>query len=257
LPSQKPVVPQVEAFCAVHCPVGSVAPAVIGVQVPALPCSAHDMHLNPQVVAQQAPCAQTPLPHSVPPPQTAPSGLRPHDPAALQEEGGAQSASAVQDDLHAAEPQANGAQEVASGVEQVPAPSQVAGGVNVAPGEGQLAAAHGVPWTYFWQAPAWHLPFVPQLVPPLSVQAEAGSGAPVATAVQVPMVPVSAQETQEPAQAVAQQIPCAQLPDRHSPFVEQAAPVGLRPHEALVQTFPVEQLASALQLEKQRVPLQM
>jgi hypothetical protein len=40
-------------------------------------------------------------------------------------------------------------------------------------------------------------------------------------------------------------------------LIEHDAPLGLRPHEALVQTFPVEQLASALQLEKQRVPLQM
>lgn len=250
------MVPQVEAFCAVHCPVGSVPPAVIGEQVPALPCSAHDMHLDPQVVAQQTPCAQTPLPHSLPPSQTAPSGLRPHDPA-LQEAGAAQSASAVQDDLHTAAPQANGAQELDIGVTQAPAPSQVAAGVNVVPVVGQLAVAQGVPCTYFWQAPAWHLPSVPQLAPPLSTQAAAGSGAPVATAVQVPAVPVSAHETQEPVQAVAQQTPCAQLPDRHSPLVEQAAPVGLRPHEALVQTFPVEQLASVLQLEKQRVPLQM
>lgn len=251
------MVPQVEVFWAVHCPVGSVPPTAIGVQVPALPCSAQDVHLEPQVVAQQAPCAQTPLPHSVPPAQTAPNGLRPHDPALLQEAGGAQSASAVQDDLQTAAPQANGAQELDIGVTQVPAPSQMAAGVKVVPVDGQLAPVQGVPCTYFWQAPAWHLPSVPQLAPPLSTQASAGSGAPVATDVQVPRVPVSAHETQEPAQAVAQQIPCAQLPDRHSPLVEQAAPVGLRPQEALVQTFPVEQLASALQLEKQRVPLQM
>jgi hypothetical protein len=36
LPSQKPVVPQVEALCVVHCPVGSVPLTAIGVQVPAL-----------------------------------------------------------------------------------------------------------------------------------------------------------------------------------------------------------------------------
>ena len=244
-----------EALCVVHCPVGSVPLTAIGVQVPALAWSAHDMHLEAQVVAQQAPCAQMPLPHSVPPPQTAPSGLSPHDPA-LHEAGGAQSASAVQDDLHTAAPQANGAQELDIGVTQVPAPSQVAAGVNVVPVEGQLAAAQGVLLTYFWQAPAWHLPSVPQLVPPLSTQAAAGSGAPVATAVQVPIVPVSAQETQEPAQAETQQTPWAQLADRHSVLVEHDAPLGLSPHEALLQTFPVEQLASALQLEKQRVPLQ-
>jgi hypothetical protein len=204
--------------------------------------------LEAQVVAQQTPCAQMPLPHSVPPAQTAPSDLSPHDPA-LQEAGGAQSASAVQDDLHTAAPQANGAQELDSGVTQVPAPSQVAAGVNVVPAEGQLAAAHGVFWTYFWQAPAWHLPSVPQLALPMSTQAPAGSGAPVATAVQVPMVPVSAHETQEPAQAETQQTPWAQFADRHSVFTEHDAPLGFSPHEALEQTFPVEQLAFALQLE--------
>lgn len=206
------MVPQVEALCVVHWPVGSVPLAAIGVQVPALPCSAHDVHLDAQAVAQQAPCAQMPLPHSVPPPQTAPSGLSPHDPA-LQEAGEAQSASAVHDDLHTAAPQANGAHELDTGITQVPAPSQVAAGVKVVPAGGQLAAAHGVPWTYFWQAPPWHLPLVPQLAPPLSTQAAAGSGAPVATAVQVPMVPVSAHETQEPAQAETQQTPWAQLAD--------------------------------------------
>ena len=44
-------------------------------------------------------------------------------------------------------------------------------------------------------------------------------------------------------QAVAQQIPCAQVAERHSALVEQEPPLGLRPHELAVQTFPVEHSA--------------
>ena len=90
------------------------------------------------------PIAQIPLLHSIPSPQVAPLGLRPHDPP-LQTPGGAQSASAVQDDLHTAVPQRNGKHEVADGVTQVPAPSHVAPGVNVVVFAGQVAILHGVP----------------------------------------------------------------------------------------------------------------
>jgi hypothetical protein len=230
--------------------------AAIGVQVPALAGSAHDTHLEAQAVRQQAPWAQIPLPHSVPLLQTAPGDLRPQEPA-LQEAGGAQSASAVQDDLHTPVPQAKGAQELDVGFTQLPAPSQVDAGVNVVPVAGQLAPAHGVPCTYFWQAPPWHLPLVPQVVPPWSTQVSVGSGIPAGTAAQVPIMPVRAQDWQAPAQAETQQTPWAQLLDLHSDLVEQKAPLGLRPHELLVQTFPGEQSASAVQPVKQRAPLQM
>jgi hypothetical protein len=132
--------------------VGSIPLAAIGVQVPALAASAHDMHFEAQAVRQQTPWAQIPLPHSLPLLQTALGGLRPQEPA-LQEAGGAQSASAVQDDLHTPVPQAKGAQELDIGVPQLPAPSQVEAGVNVVPVAGQVALAQGVPCTYFWQAP--------------------------------------------------------------------------------------------------------
>ena len=52
------------------------------------------------------------------------------------------------------------------GLTQVPAPSQAAPAVNVVPPDGQLAATHDVPCAYFWQAPAAHLPLVPQLAAP-------------------------------------------------------------------------------------------
>jgi hypothetical protein len=102
------------------------------------------MQLPAHAVLQQAPWAQMVLAHSPPSPQIAPSGLSPHDPP-LQTPGGAQSASAVQVDLQAATPQRNGKHDVAGGVTQVPAPSQLAVGVRVAVPDGQLAILHGVP----------------------------------------------------------------------------------------------------------------
>jgi hypothetical protein len=255
LPSQKPVVPQLAAPCALHFPAGSVPLAATGEQVPAAPVSAQDKHVPVQAVPQQTPWAQMVLLHSVPLEQTAPFGLSPHDPE-MQDAGMAQSLSVAQVALQAFVPQANGKQEDDEGIPQVPAPSQVPPGVKVVPLVGQLAFWQEVPGRYFSQAPAWHLPSVPQLVAPLSVQLPAGSG-PAATAVHWPMVPVIAHERQAPAQAVAQQTPCAQNVDWHSTLFEQNAPIGLRPQELFVQTFPVEHELLSLQLEKQRAPLQI
>jgi hypothetical protein len=127
--------------------------------------------------------------------------------------------------------------------------------VKVVPDVGQVAFWQEVPCWYFSQAPAWHFPSVPQLGAPLSMQLPAGSG-PEATAVHCPIVPVMAHDRQAPAQAVAQQTPCAQNADLHSTLFEQKAPIGLRPQELAVQTFPVEHELLSVQLEKQRAPLQ-
>jgi hypothetical protein len=83
---------------------GSVPPAGTGVQVPALPVSAHDMHVDPQAVPQQTPCAQIPVLHSVPPAQVAPVDFSPHDPL-VQTAGAAQSAFEVHVALQVAAPQ--------------------------------------------------------------------------------------------------------------------------------------------------------
>ena len=182
-----------------------------GEQVPAAPASAQDMQVPLHGVPQQIPCAQTVLLHSVPLEQTAPFGFSPQEPP-MQEAGIAQSLSVLQVALQALVPQANGKQEDEAGIPQVPAPSQVPPGVKVVPVAGQAAAWQEVPCWYFSQAPAWHLPSVPQLAVPLSAQLPAGSG-PAATAVHCPIVPVMAQERQAPAQAVAQQTPWAQNVD--------------------------------------------
>src|SRR5262249_25356758 len=114
------------------------------------------------------------------------------------------------------------------------------------PGIGQLAFAQAVPCLYFWQAPAWHLPSLPQDIAPWSLQPPAGSGWPVATAVQRPSEPDKPHDTQEPEQAVAQQTPCAHCPDWHSPPSEQNAPFGLGPHELWMHVLVPEQFASTV-----------
>jgi len=241
---QNPVVPQLGAPWLAQMPAGSEPPLGTGEQAPRPPTRAHDRQVPVQAVAQQTPCAQIPLWQSVPSWQTAPLGLRPHEPAALQYWPGAQSPSFVQVDSQALRPQMKGKQALGAGVLQVPAPSHVPPAVKVPPGSGQLALVQAVPDWYFWQAPAWHLPSVPHDAAPWSTHTAAGSGWPVGTGAQRPIEPASAQEKQAPVQLVAQQTPSAHCPDWHSLPVEQNAPFGLGPHEPCTQTLPLEQLAS-------------
>jgi hypothetical protein len=137
----------------------------------------------------------------------------------------------------------------------MPAPSQVEPGVKVVLPAGHAGSPHGVPWANFWHAPAAHMPFVPQLAAGLATQALDGSGAPVGTSAQVPMAPGSAHDRHAPAQAVAQQTPCAQTPEAHSTVVEQNDPMGFGPHELDSHTFGSTHWASTVQALKQRAPL--
>jgi hypothetical protein len=148
LPSQKPVVAQLAAPAFTHEFVGSVPPLATGAQVPAVATIAHDRQVPVQAVRQHTPCEQKPLAHSVRSAQVAPGGLSPHDPF-VHVAGGSQSASAAQAARHAAAPHRNGKQELAAGVTQAPAPSQVEAGVKVAAPAGQLAAPQGVPCANF------------------------------------------------------------------------------------------------------------
>jgi hypothetical protein len=208
-----------------------------------------------QSVLQQTPCAQKPLAHSVPSAHVAPGDLRPHEP--LEHiAGGPQSASAVQLALHAEAPQRKGKHELAAGVTHAPAPSHVEPGVNVVVIAGQLASPQGVPCANFRQAPAAHMPSVPHVEAAWATQVFEGSGAPVATSPQVPIVPASAHDLHGPAQAVPQHTPCAQKPEPHSAALEQKAPMAFVPQELAAQTFGETHWASAVQDPKQRAPLQ-
>jgi hypothetical protein len=141
LPLQKPLVPQLAAPASVHWFSGSW-PAVTLLHVPMLPVSAHDLQLELQAVAQQTPCAHTPLVHSVPAAHVEPFVFFVHTPP-LQMFGLLQSALVVHVLLHAPVPQANGSQLDVLAVWQVPVPLHVRTEDSVTPV--QLAPAHWVP----------------------------------------------------------------------------------------------------------------
>src|SRR3954470_8010155 len=94
MPSQAPLLPHVEAVWSAHWPSGS-SPAGTSVQVPALPATAHDLHMPVQAVLEQTPCAHVPELQSSLPAQVPPSGRLPQLPA-LHELGAVQSASTAQ-----------------------------------------------------------------------------------------------------------------------------------------------------------------
>jgi hypothetical protein len=133
-------------------------------------------------------------------------------------------------------------------VRQTPAPSQVRAGVSVEPV--QLPATHAVPFAYSWQAPApLQRPLMPQVVTPASMHCVAGVGAwPVGTLVQVPALPVSAQDWQVPVQAVAQQTPWAQKPELHSAAVAQTTPSAFFEQVPPLQTLGDTQSPLTVQL---------
>jgi hypothetical protein len=218
--------------------------------------TAHDWQVPVHAVRQQTPCAQKPVAHSVLSLHAAPGDLSPQEPLA-HTEGETQSASDLHVALQAESPHWNGAQEVAAGVTHLPAPSHAEAPVNVVPVAGQVAPAQGVPCGYFWQAPASHMPFVPQLALPWATQVPDGSGAPVATLVQSPIEVARPQERHVPPQAVAQQTPCAQKVERHSLPSEQKAPIAFFPHELAAQVLGATQSPLPPHCVKQREPLHM
>ena len=89
-----------------------------------------------------------------------------------------------------------------------------------------------------------HVPSLPHVVGPASVHWVAGVGScPAGTLAQVPALPVSAHDRHVPVQAVAQQTPCAQIPELHSGPVVQTAPFGFFPQLIIAQLFGVTQSA--------------
>jgi hypothetical protein len=82
-------------------------------------------------------------------------------------------------------------------------------------------------------------PVVPQVLDCVTRHLPCGSGALSATAVQSPAVALRLQAMHAPEHALLQHTPWAQKPDLHSGPRPQTAPMGLRPQEAPVHTFPV------------------
>jgi hypothetical protein len=138
---------------------------------------------------------------------------------------------------------------VAVDVPQVPAPSQVRAGVNIVPL--QVDGEQVVPLAYRRQAPPpSQVPSVPQLGAPMSAHWLNGS-VPAATEAHVPSVPVRPHDRQMPTQAVAQQTPCSQNPELHSPAAPHVAPIGFLPQLVPLQVFGLLQSADDPQVVRQ------
>jgi hypothetical protein len=164
LPSHVPLKPQGGAGTQPPC--GSMPPAATGAQLPASPTTLHDVQVPQLGVEQQTPSTQLPLSHSADAPQIWPRRFFPHDPL-VQTIPATQSASTPQAARHAVPLQVYGAHDCVAAGLQAPAPSQVRASVAVVVPIGQLGAAHCVPASYSWQAPApSQKPLLPQLAPP-------------------------------------------------------------------------------------------
>jgi hypothetical protein len=103
----------------------------------------------------------------------------------------------------------------------------VPGILSVAAPTGQLALAQLVPSAYFWQPPApSHLPFVPHVAAPWSLQNVAGADVPAATGAHAP-VPETLHAWQAGQLGLPQQTPSTQLPLMHWVPAAQARPLAL------------------------------
>src|SRR4029453_8405071 len=112
------------------------------------------------------------------------------------------------------------------------------------------------PGTHLWQAPASHLPLVPQVDWSWVAHRPAGSGEPVATFEQMPSWP-AVHDLHAVLQAPSQQTPCAQKVLLHSLPAEHEAPSSFNPHELAAQVNGLTHWLLVTHWVKQRVPLQV
>jgi hypothetical protein len=253
-PSQVPSVPHEGLPASVHWLGGTGAcPAGITLHVPRLPGRAQDWQVPVQAVAQQTDWLQFPCRHSLPFAQAAPSDFFPHCRAALHTLGLRHSVeAAVHDVKHApAAPHTYGVQVDCVPGWHTPAPLHWGADVNVEPGIGQVVAPQIVPAAYRRQLPApSQVPSVPHVV--VAAAAHWLSGSVVAAAsVHVPTVPGSAHERQVPVHELAQQTFCWHCPDWHSVPAVHAAALSFFEQTPLLQTKPVAQSPSIVQVVRQ------
>jgi hypothetical protein len=106
-------------------------------------------------------------------------------------------------------------------------PEQEPASLSVAVPAGQLVLEQPVPSAYFWQPPApSHLPFVPQVDAPWSVQNVVGAAVPGGSGAHAP-VPDTLHAWQAGQLALPQHTPSTQLPLMHWLPVAQARPLAL------------------------------
>lgn len=170
--------------------------------VPTVPASAHDAQMAVQAVPQQTPCAQKLWAQSLASVQGWPSASLPQLPL-TQLFVVTQSVLAVQvvRQVGVVVLHRYGSHCEVVTARHTPAPSHVRCGVSVDPV--QVAAAHCVPVAQRRHAPApLHIPSVPQVVATVVAHCVAGVGAvPLATLLQVPMLPAIAHDLHVPVHA--------------------------------------------------------
>jgi hypothetical protein len=217
----------------------SVVPAASAEQVPLVPpvlAAEHAVQAPVQAVLQQNPSTQLPEVHWLAAVHAVPFAAFAVQVVPEQKSPEMQSVSAAQLVLQAVAPHTSGVQLVVVAAGQLPAPSQLAAAV--ATPFAQLAARHEVVEGALAQAPpAAQAPVLPQG----GAAAQRVSVVPAASAEQVPLVPpVLAAEhaVQAPAQAVLQQNPSTQLPDRQSVAAVQAVPLALQAAPPVQVTHP-------------------
>ena len=129
------------------------------------------------------------------------------------------------------------------------------------PGHAAAAAAVGADRARGVQ-PALAPPVADAVAPaggrPLVLALAGGVGGPAGTGVHTPADWGRAQDTHDPVQALAQQTPCAQMPDAHSVglLALQGSPFGLRPQLPRTQTLGVAHSVSVAQRCPHWLPLQ-
>jgi len=212
MPSQAPVVPQVDACCAVQMLCGSALPLSTGQQVPGWLCWLQVTHAPSQATLQQTPSAQKCDPHSLAAAQLAPFGLRPQLPF-THSTPSAQSVLVRQVVAHlfVAVSHVNGAQIVEGPARQRPSPSHTLTSLTASPL--QVPGLHTVPDGNLRQCPCpSQVPSSPQVDACDATQAPDFSGPPFATNEQIPGALWSLHVLQVSVQAVLQHMPSTQKP---------------------------------------------
>jgi hypothetical protein len=217
------------------------------------------MLLPPQAELQQTPSTQnpdmqSPLPvHGRPLPSSPQRPLKHLVPVTHWASDTQVVSQAVSEALHTT----MGVQATVGAARHMPMPSQREAARAMPPL--QVLLAQTVPAAYSRQAPRpSHTPSRPQLGARWSWHWPVGSAAPAGTGVHTPADWGRAQDTHDPAQAPAQQTPCAQMPEAHSVglLALQGSPLGLRPQLPRTQTLGVAHSVSVAQAWPQRLPLQ-
>jgi len=153
----------------------------------------------------------------------------------------------VQLPAHAVGPHVFGAQETSCSGGHEPLPSHDA--ASTAMPELQDGSRHVVPLPGYVQAAGWIPSQVPAQTEPSEAQAVRALRGPPATGVQVPTLPLSAQASHWPVQAVSQQTPSTQCCDPHWFAPPQACPGASSGTQTPAEhQVPFAQSESALQL---------